>query len=66
MIKKMSKPATIKEILEWVKDGSMYVEDAESQIKTIIGVIVDNAAIGIGNLDATEMYGEINRELDKI
>ena len=54
------------EIMQLVREGSLDPEDAVCQVKLIIGVIVDDSAIGIGNCDATEMYGEICRELEKI
>ena len=57
---------TILEILIKIRNGEKSPEDGAGEIKLLIGAIVDDAAIGIGNVDATEMYGEINRELEKI
>jgi hypothetical protein len=40
--------------------------DAVSQVKLLIGGVVDDAAVGIGSCDATEMYGQICEEIEEL
>jgi hypothetical protein len=62
IVNKMS----ILNIIQLVREGSIDPDDAERQIKLLFEEMVADSAIGISSLDATEMYGKINRELEKI
>ena len=53
-------------ILNDVRNGVKSVQDAEVEIKLLIGVVVDDAATGIGSVDATEMHGEIEKGIQSL
>ena len=53
-------------ILNDVRNGVKSVQDAEMEIKLLLGVILDDASVGIGSVDATAMYSEIEESLQSL
>lgn len=54
----------LEEILTDVRQGSLDVDEARNRIRALFSSMLEEAVVGIFNVDATEMYGEMNRSIE--
>ena len=54
----------LNDILTDLRQGSTDVDAAEITIKEIFSALLEEASIGISNVDATELYGEMSRGIE--
>lgn len=55
----------LEKILTDVRDKSIGVEDARDQIRALFLSMLEKSAVGISNVDATEMYLEMIEHIEK-
>lgn len=56
--------ATLEKILTDVQTGSVDIDVARNQIRTLFSAVLDEAAIGVSNVDATDLYEEMRKGIE--